>query len=312
MGIPPFQPVLLPAIFTMAPGATHLSALRIRPIPLTADRLDALPGRSDPAAWISHMLAPHLGSARLTSRVHPMLPRMTRFGQLGIPVWATARAPGFEEAVDPHFALDELGGELGDPRFASHVMATVRAALATEPFAQRIVGEDLRMLALKEDRLSSDPTGDRPTVIALLPETFTLNELQQAIAATLGIHPDEMESSSNFRRRLQEFVHRGVLEEAPSPRDAAPAERAGRPPRHYRFEPTEWRRWLREHRSRGSREASGMPEPVIRMYASPPPPAMSPSPPPDGWADARLSKLERMMRELEEKLGGERDGTQKS
>lgn len=312
MGVPPFQPVLLPAIFTMTPGATHLTALRTRPIPLSADRLDALPGRGDPAGWIAQVLAPHLGSARLTSRVHPMLPRMTRFGQLGIPVWAIARAPRFEETADPHFALDALGGELGDGRFAAHVMSTVRAALATEPFAQRIVGDDLRMLALKEDRLSSDPTGDRPTVIALLPETFTLNELQQAIAATLGIHPDEMESSSNFRRRLQEFVHRGVLQEAPSPREAAPAERAGRPPRHYRFDPEEWRRWLREHRSRGSREASGMPEPTHVSYAPPPPLGAPPNAPPADWADARLSKLEHMMRELEQKLGRERDGKKNS
>ncbi len=211
MDVRPTDPVLLPAIFTIAPGAPRLTALRIRPIPLTADRLDPVSSFSDPSAWITEILAPALGAARLTSRVHPLLPRMTHSGRLAIPVWATARADGTAQHIDAPEALHELAGELGDSRFASHVMATVRAALATEPFAQRIVGDELRMLALKEDRLSTDPMSDRPTVIALLPETFTLNELQQAIATTLGIHADEMESSSNFRRRLQEFVHRGVL-----------------------------------------------------------------------------------------------------
>ena len=325
MEVRPTHPVLLPAIFTMAPGATRLTALQIRPIPLTADRLGPVSGYSDPGAWITEILAPALGAARLTSRVHPLLPRMTRSGRLAIPIWATARADGTARHIDAPDALHELAGELGDSRFASHVMATVRAALATEPFAQRIVGDELRMLALKEDRLSTDPMGDRPTVIALLPETFTLNELQQAIAATLGIHADEMESSSNFRRRLQEFVHRGVLQEASAPRDAATTERAGRPPRHYRFDPVGWQRWLHEHRARGSRGArdeggwsdaaimNHSPDSPMRRFehdlaertrAFAPEPGRTGAPPSTPDADERLARLERMMRAMEKRLDG--------
>jgi hypothetical protein len=51
-----------------------------------------------------------------------------------------------------------------------------------------------------------------------------------------------------------------------------------------------------------------MPEPTHVSYAPPPPLGAPPNAPPDGWADARLSKLEHMMRELEQKLGRERDG----
>jgi predicted ArsR family transcriptional regulator len=162
-------------------------------------------------------------------------------------------------------------------------------------------------------------------VIALLPETFTLNELQQAIATTLGIHADEMESSSNFRRRLQEFVHRGVLQETSAPRDAATVERAGRPPRHYRFDPVGWQRWLHEHRARGSRGArdeGGWSDAAIMNYSPASPPrrlehdlaeraralasgpgrADEPSSTPD--ADERLARLERMMRAMEKRLDG--------
>jgi hypothetical protein len=81
-------------------------------------------------------------------------------------------------------------------------------------------------------------------VIALLPHSFSLSELHGAVAALLGRPVKELESASNFRRRIQEFLHRGVLvedESGPSPSDR---ERSGRPPRRYRFDPEAWRRWL--------------------------------------------------------------------
>jgi len=130
------------------------------------------------------------------------------------------------------------------------VLASVRGALAADPFAQRIVGDDARLGALSQEPLTQDPLDGLPAVVALLPEAFTLGELQQAIAATLGLPPGAMESSSSFRRRLQEFVHRRILRETHGTRDATDADRIGRPPRHYTFNPRAWREWLLERGER--------------------------------------------------------------
>jgi hypothetical protein len=125
-------------------------------------------------------------------------------------------------------------------------MSSMRAELTTDPFAQRILGDDLRLSALSGDQLTQNPTDGLPAVIALLPESFTFNELQNAIAATLGLEPDAMESNSSFRRRSQEFVHRGVLREVRTTRDPSEADRIGRPPRRYEFDQYAWRIWLEE------------------------------------------------------------------
>jgi hypothetical protein len=154
-------------------------------------------------------------------------------------------------------------------------MSSMRAELTTDPFAQRILGDDLRLSALSGDQLTQNPTDGLPAVIALLPESFTFNELQNAIAATLGLEPDAMESNSSFRRRSQEFVHRGVLREVRTTRDPSEADRIGRPPRRYEFDQHAWRIWLEERGGTASMRSSQR----TPVSFSPPIGPMSPVPP---------------------------------
>jgi hypothetical protein len=212
------------------------------------------------------LIAQELPDLRLTSRVHPLLPRLMGGNRVAMPVWAAARTSGTDLSTDGSeservlyrkssrqeadqdlaYGLERLGRELGDRSFGRHVMSSMRAELTTDPFAQRILGDDLRLSALSGDQLTQNPTDGLPAVIALLPESFTFNELQNAIAATLGLEPDAMESNSSFRRRSQEFVHRGVLREVRTTRDPSEADRIGRPPRRYEFDQYAWRIWLEE------------------------------------------------------------------
>jgi hypothetical protein len=66
-----------------------------------------------------------------------------------------------------------------------------------------------------------------------------------------------MESSSSFRRRLQEFVHRRILRETHGTREATDADRIGRPPRHYTFNQHAWREWLMERGERMPQRGKG-------------------------------------------------------
>jgi hypothetical protein len=262
MGIVPIETLIVPVLFALPPGSDRLLVMRVRPIPVTA-RAAGRFSSSDPGRWIPMLLAEEVPSAELASRVHPLLPRMMGRNRLAIPVWAAVRlrehASG-QRHIDlelPEAALREMGMELDDYAFARQVLASVRGALAADPFAQRIVGDDARLGALSQEPLTQDPLDGLPAVVALLPEAFTLGELQQAIAATLGLPPGAMESSSSFRRRLQEFVHRRILRETHGTREATDADRIGRPPRHYTFNQHAWREWLMERGERMPQRGKG-------------------------------------------------------
>jgi len=267
MGMPNFEPLIVPVIFTLSDRSCQLRLAATRAIPVNSmAAMRATQNSSDPAAWIAELIAQELPELRLTSRVHPLLPRLMGGNRVAMPVWAAARssetdlstAGSESERVlyrkssrqeadqDLAYGLERLGRELGDRSFGRHVMSSMRAELTTDPFAQRILGDDLRLSALSGDQLTQNPTDGLPAVIALLPESFTFNELQNAIAATLGLEPDAMESNSSFRRRSQEFVHRGVLREVRTTRDPSEADRIGRPPRRYEFDQHAWRIWLEE------------------------------------------------------------------
>jgi hypothetical protein len=219
-----------------------------------------------------------------------------------------------------------MGMELDDYAFARQVLASVRGALAADPFAQRIVGDDARLGALSQEPLTQDPLDGLPAVVALLPEAFTLGELQQAIAATLGLPPGAMESSSSFRRRLQEFVHRRILRETHGTREATDADRIGRPPRHYTFNQHAWREWLMERGERMPQRGKGQgwegtesfarmsqmspvsPVMPARMRSSDPEdsvddPASAPQPEGGSEESARIARLERMVESLARELG---------
>lgn len=267
MGMPNFEPLIVPVIFTLSDRSCQLRLAATRAIPVNSmAAMRATQNSSDPAAWIAELIAQELPELRLTSRVHPLLPRLMGGNRVAMPVWAAARSSGTDLSTDGSeservlyrkssrqeadqdlaYGLERLGRELGDRSFGRHVMSSMRAELTTDPFAQRILGDDLRLSALSGDQLTQNPTDGLPAVIALLPESFTFNELQNAIAATLGLEPDAMESNSSFRRRSQEFVHRGVLREVRTTRDPSEADRIGRPPRRYEFDQHAWRIWLEE------------------------------------------------------------------
>ena len=267
MGMPNFEPLIVPVIFTLSDRSCQLRLAATRAIPVNSmAAMRATQNSSDPAAWIAELITQELPDLHLTSRVHPLLPRLMGGNRVAMPVWAAARSSGTDHSAesggservlyrksprqeadeDLAYGLERLGRELGDRSFGRHVMSSMRAELTTDPFAQRILGDDLRLSALSGDQLTQNPTDGLPAVIALLPESFTFNELQNAIAATLGLEPDAMESNSSFRRRSQEFVHRGVLREVRTSRDPSEADRIGRPPRRYEFDQHAWRIWLEE------------------------------------------------------------------
>ena len=296
MGMPNFEPLIVPVIFTLSDRSCQLRLAATRAIPVNSmAAMRATQNSSDPAAWIAELIAQELPELRLTSRVHPLLPRLMGGNRVAMPVWAAARssetdlstAGSESERVlyrkssrqeadqDLAYGLERLGRELGDRSFGRHVMSSMRAELTTDPFAQRILGDDLRLSALSGDQLTQNPTDGLPAVIALLPESFTFNELQNAIAATLGLEPDAMESNSSFRRRSQEFVHRGVLREVRTTRDPSEADRIGRPPRRYEFDQHAWRIWLEERGGTASMRSSQR-TPVSFSPPMSPVPPMSP------------------------------------
>ena len=206
----------------------------------------------------------------------------------------------------------------------------VRATLASDPFAQRVMGDGVRLNALSSDRLSGDPAAMLPAVVALLPRTFTLAELREAIAATLGVHPRDFDFGSGFRRRIQEFVLSRVLREVGSTRDlpdfGSDGPAVGRPARRYEFDADAWRMWLRDRGERGagpgSRTAFAPREDVIAGNVATPAPARMPAPPRDDSPalrplharsrkappeqptedEGRIARLERMVERLAEQL----------
>ena len=259
MGLFPAESFVIPIIFVMPEGASDLYMVPVQPTLVRKPTIDGALRSSDPGNWMEALLAEELPDCQIASRVHPLLPRPMRGGRLAIPVWAMARARGSRlELEHPMDALHRLGSELGDPGLGRQVMSAIHAALATDPFAQRVVGDEVRLSALSRDRLADGdkPSPGLPAVVALLPESFTLGELQQAIAATLDLPPHAMESGSSFRRRIQEFVHRRVLRETSAQRESGDGDRVGRPPRRYVFDPRAWREWLNECGERSASKSS--------------------------------------------------------
>ena len=258
MGFIPTETVLVPLIFTMPEGSGLLRLAQTEPITLDRLTLGSMRTGSDSSRWLTLLIQQRAPGLQLTSRVHPLLPRLIDGMRIAIPVWAVARVadPGADHGLvvgdDPVTGLRRLNAHLEDGSFDRSTLAAVRAALAADPFAQRVVGDDARLGALSDEPLTHDPREGLPAVVALLPPTFTLAELQSAIAATMGMASGGLELGGSFRRRLQEFVHRRVLREVLAPRESTDAERVGRPPRRYEFDLFAWRQWLMDQGARAS------------------------------------------------------------
>jgi hypothetical protein len=105
-----------------------------------------------------------------------------------------------------------------------------------------MLGEGARLRALAMDELARESMADElPPIFALLPEVFTIEHLRSAISQVAHRPELEAESSSNFRRRIMEFLKYGVLVEVG---DVDVTRQKGRPAMRYRFAAHAWRRWL--------------------------------------------------------------------
>ena len=180
----------------------------------------------------------------VSSRFHPLMPRMHRSGSIVLPFWATGRLPADGAWMRPleTRALERLAEELGDPGIVTEANGEFRRALATDLLSHKMVQEPLRVQALASEearRLQRD--SEVPSIVALLPEEFTIEQLRAAVAESVRLRPDEAESSSNFRRRIEELVSLRVLEPAPY-REESKAK--GRPAQLYSFNARAWRVWL--------------------------------------------------------------------
>jgi hypothetical protein len=254
---PPLRAFVVAVILTLPESGDRgePSAFAVGPIPCIlppGTQAQASSGSGHRADWLRDMLSPHLRQVEVANRFRHLPPRPWPPEALLLTVWATGRRAG--QANTPAYpplseALESIGRRIGDPSFAAESAAAIRGASSSDPFLHRSLGEEARLRAAAEEELHAPPGRDLPAAIAILPPTFSLTELQTAIAALVGRPVKDLESTSNFRRRIQEFLHRGVLvedESGPSPSDR---ERSGRPPRRYRFDPEAWRRWLLQRTS---------------------------------------------------------------
>ena len=180
----------------------------------------------------------------VSSRFHPLMPRMHRNGCIVLPFWATGRLPvdgRWGRPLEMH-ALERLAEELDDPGIVDEANGAFRRALATDLLSHKMVQEPLRVQALAVEearRLQRD--AEIPSIVALLPEEFTIEQLRSAVLESVRLRPDEAESSSNFRRRIEELIELRVLEPAPY-RDESKSK--GRPAQLYSFNARAWRIWL--------------------------------------------------------------------
>jgi hypothetical protein len=215
----------------------------------------------------------------ITSRLRPLVPRLGPRMQIVLPMWALARIDldGVEGSEwmelarrHPHGlgAAARLSEALGDPELEREAEGEFRRALAGDPMANRLSGEDARMRTLSVDELArAGRHGEAPPVLAMLPRLFTIEELRLAIARITRVPEERVESSSNFRRRVQELLAHGVLQPVGEaargwaksspvvPEEVDAGTRPGRRPTLYEFDETRWRRWLL-HRAGGAEEVA--------------------------------------------------------
>lgn len=276
-----------------------------------------------------------------TSSFRPLMPRLVRGDSVVLPFWATGRLPLWSQASrvrndaalaiarssPSSNALERLAAELGDPSIVAEAESELRRTLASDPIVQQMVSEGARVRALAKEALVREPATEQlPPVLALLPEEFTIEQLRVAIGGVGQMSLDEVESSSNFRRRLREFIDRGLLAETG---EAEGWTQKGRPPRLYRFVPGRWRDWLAERAMEPARRDQHKDARLMRLEyrdayradvdqsavamcsAAPMPEPEEPQPPPmrkitgrrvdadKPPADAgRVARLEAMLREL--------------
>ncbi len=188
----------------------------------------------------------------LSSRFRPLMPRIHRGNSIVVPFWTAGRivdARGSSHRGGMRFgALESLAAELHDHALVGEAISEFRRALAADPMANQLIGEGARSRALAMDECDRVEThSEQPPVVALLPERFTIDQLRKALSSVAHVSDQEIEKSSNFRRRVAEFLEAGVLVLEGR---VAEVEGSGRPPQLYMFDDERWAAWLR-HKSAG-------------------------------------------------------------
>lgn len=230
-------------------------------------------------------------SLEVTARLHPLMPRLLADGAVCIPLWTAGRISDDADLRSDR-GLADLARALGDPTIEAEAEAEFRRRLASDPIAHQMVGEATRLRAVASDEaLRELSPGEVPPIFALLPTVFTIDQLRLAAAPMALAAGTELERSSNFRRRVNEFIEQGVLGDCG---EAVGAAHRGRPPRLYRFDAAGWEEWL-HRRSQGHRpDDDGVRydmaprEDRIAEFAEPEPriePSFPPSAPPMGRSD---------------------------
>jgi hypothetical protein len=266
--MPPTRLSFALVIFVLAPGG-HIATIGGQE--LTEGHVAPLPGRG---AGLADMVRNHMERVlppdTITSRLRPLMPRLRGDGVVVLPLWATGRLPSVEVwratlgriADRPFDALGRLADQLHDPSLVTEAHSEFRRALASDPVSHQLMSEGGRLRALAMDELDAASARELgiPPVFGLLPDRFTIEHLQLAVTQAARLHEGDIQKSSNFRRRLVEFIDFGVLERTEG---VVPTDAKGRPPQLYRFNRERWMAWLLARR--GDHEPSPR---VLRMHRS--------------------------------------------
>ncbi len=210
--------------------------------------LDGFDPRSQTLSdYVTRAMRWNLPPGTVTSRIRPLMPRLSSPTSVLLPLWTTGRIADFDssEALPSGGrlnALERLAETLRDSTLVTEANSEFRRALAADPLSHQMLGEGARLRALAMDELARESMADElPPIFALLPEVFTIEHLRSAISQVAHRPELEAESSSNFRRRIMEFLKYGVLVEVG---DFDVTRQKGRPAMRYRFAAHAWRRWL--------------------------------------------------------------------
>ncbi len=210
--------------------------------------LDGFDPRSQTLSdYVTRAMRWNLPPGTVTSRIRPLMPRLSSPTSVLLPLWTTGRIADFDssEALPSGGrlnALERLAETLRDATLVTEANSEFRRALAADPLSHQMLGEGARLRALAMDELARESMADElPPIFALLPEVFTIEHLRSAISQVAHRPELEAESSSNFRRRIMEFLKYGVLVEVG---DFDVTRQKGRPAMRYRFAAHAWRRWL--------------------------------------------------------------------
>lgn len=258
------QPVLLhPLAILIDPDKIEVLGRRLAPIPLeelAAARSRRGPHEAPPPPMRQFMalLGERAAPDEVRNTPRPLLPRLVKDGTWAFPTLVLVR-PAAPSTSEPGYrrlswALEEMASDLGDPSLPHEAMRAFTEAVLGDEFTGRVAGDTAR-----SGHAARTLPGMLPWLVACLPDEFSLTDLHRAVIACLSgglsaTATGAAESPSNFRRRVNDLVLTGVLEEVPGS-GRSDAERPGRPPRMFRFSTTAWATWLRRRAGDGQTPA---------------------------------------------------------